>query len=224
MDVTPELLLRAYAAGLFPMAESAESPELYWFDPPLRGILPLDAFHVPRRLRRTVRRRPYRVRCDTDFAGVVAGCAEPTAERPKTWINDEILSLYSRLFDLGYAHSVECWRDDPAGGPSHLVGGLYGVALRGAFFGESMFSRATDASKIALVHLVALLRDGGFRLLDTQFMTEHLARFGGIEIPQADYKQRLDLALGVVGRFRPEREAAAVDALLAEAVGERRGD
>jgi len=216
MDVTPELLLRAYAAGLFPMAESADSRELFWFDPPLRGILPLEGFHVPRRLRRTVRRRPYRIAYDTDFEGVVAGCAEPTPDRPKTWINGEILGLYSRLFALGYAHSVECWSDEPEDGGPRLVGGLYGVALRGAFFGERMFIRATDASKIALVHLVALLRDGGFRLLDTQFMTDHLARFGGVEIPQADYKDRLDDALGVVGRFRPERDAEAVAALLGD--------
>ena len=195
IELSPELLLRAYAAGLFPMAESAEDPDLFWIDPDPRGVLPLDRFHLPRRLRRTLRSGQFEVRIDSAFEAVMRGCAEPTEMRPKTWINDEILRLYGALFDQGYAHSVEAWRE---GG---LVGGLYGVALRGVFFGESMFSRSTDASKVALVHLVARLVKGGFRLLDTQFVTDHLRRFGAVEIPRADYHRQLERALGVDAYF-----------------------
>jgi leucyl/phenylalanyl-tRNA---protein transferase len=195
IELSPELLLRAYAAGLFPMAESAEDPDLFWIDPDPRGVLPLDRFHVPRRLRRTLRSGQYEIRVDTAFEAVMRGCAEPTEIRPKTWINDEILRLYGALYEQGYAHSVEAWR------AGELVGGLYGVALRGVFFGESMFSRATDASKVALVHLVARLRKGGFRLLDTQFVTDHLRRFGAVEIPRADYHRQLERALGVEAYF-----------------------
>ncbi|NBC32513.1 MAG: leucyl/phenylalanyl-tRNA--protein transferase, partial [Alphaproteobacteria bacterium] len=184
-EITPELLLRAYACGFFPMADSAESDELYWYDPPWRGVIPLDRFHVPRKLRRVVRQGRFEVRYDSAFPAVLEACAEPTEERPKTWINDGIRRLYGALADTGYAHSVECWTE------GQLLGGLYGVSLRGAFFGESMFSRAADASKVALVHLVAQLRAGGFVLLDTQFMTDHLRQFGGLEISQAAYKQRL---------------------------------
>ncbi|HTZ80824.1 MAG TPA: leucyl/phenylalanyl-tRNA--protein transferase [Stellaceae bacterium] len=192
--LTPELLLRAYAAGLFPMAESAEDPELFWVDPDPRGVLPLDGFHLPRRLKRTLRSGAYEVRVDTAFEAVMRGCAEPTAIRPKTWINDEILRLYGALFDRGLAHSIEAWTE------GELMGGLYGVALGGAFFGECMFSRGRDASKVALVHLVARLIAGGFRLLDTQFVTEHLERFGATAISRAEYHRRLELALAV----RPE--------------------
>ena len=195
IELSPELLLRAYAAGLFPMAESAEDPDLFWIDPDPRGVLPLDRFHLPRRLRRTLRAGPYEIRVDTAFEAVMRGCAEPTEIRPKTWINDEILRLYGALYDQGYAHSVEAWRE------GELVGGLYGVALRGVFFGESMFSRATDASKVALVHLVARLVKGGFRLLDTQFVTEHLRRFGAVEISRADYHRQLERALGIEAYF-----------------------
>jgi leucyl/phenylalanyl-tRNA---protein transferase len=195
IELSPELLLRAYAAGLFPMAESAEDPDLFWIDPDPRGVLPLDRFHVPRRLRRTLRSAQFDIRVDTAFEAVMRGCAEPTEVRPKTWINDEILRLYGALFEQGYAHSVEAWRE------GELVGGLYGVALRGVFFGESMFSRATDASKVALVHLVARLLKGGFRLLDTQFVTDHLRRFGAVEIPRADYHRQLERALGVEAYF-----------------------
>ena len=195
IELSPELLLRAYAAGLFPMAESAEDPDLFWIDPDPRGVLPLDQFHLPRRLRRTLRSSQFEIRIDTAFDAVMRGCAEPTEMRPKTWINDEILRLYSALYEQGFAHSVEAWRE------GKLVGGLYGVALRGVFFGESMFSRATDASKVALVHLVARLVKGGFRLLDTQFVTEHLRRFGAIEIPRADYHRQLERALGVEAYF-----------------------
>jgi len=193
--LTPELLLRAYAAGLFPMAESAEDPELFWVDPDPRGVLPLDGFHLPRRLKRTLRSGAYEVRVDTAFEAVMRGCAEPTAIRPKTWINDEILRLYGALFDRGLAHSIEAWTE------GELMGGLYGVALGGAFFGESMFSRGRDASKVALVHLVARLIAGGFRLLDTQFVTEHLERFGATAISRAEYHRRLELALAVRSEF-----------------------
>jgi len=187
--LTPELLLRAYAAGIFPMAETADDPEVFWVDPEQRGILPLDGFHLPRRLARTLRRDVFEVRCDAAFETVVRGCAEPTPARPKTWINEEIVRLYAALHRLGFAHSVETWR----GG--ELVGGLYGVALGAAFFGESMYSRVTDASKVALAQLVARLRLGGFRLLDTQFVTDHLQQFGAVEISRAQYHHRLTAAI-----------------------------
>jgi leucyl/phenylalanyl-tRNA---protein transferase len=189
LRLTPDVLLAAYAAGVFPMAESADDPDLFWVDPRRRGILPLDAFHVGRRLRRVVRRRIFKIRCDSAFEEVILGCAEATEKRPNTWINDEIVRLYAALRARGAAHSVECWRG------RLLVGGLYGVSLGAAFFGESMFSRETDASKVALVHLVARLRLGGYRLLDTQFLTPHLAQFGGIEISRARYRRLLAEAL-----------------------------
>jgi leucyl/phenylalanyl-tRNA--protein transferase len=195
VQLTPELLLNAYAAGIFPMAEARDDPELYWIDPERRGILPLDAFHVPRSLRRTLRRDPFEIRVDSAFRTVVAHCAEATPDRPESWINDEIQAVYGALFDSGYAHSVECWQNDG------LAGGLYGVAIGGAFFGESMFSRVVDASKVALVHLVARMTFGGYRLLDTQFVTAHLARFGAIEIPREDYRKRLRHALRAPARF-----------------------
>lgn len=213
MRVTPDLLLHAYAAGLFPMAESAEAGELHWFDPAMRGILPLEAFHVPRRLKRTLRRAPFTVRADTAFRRVMECCAEPAPDRPSTWINRDILDLYTALYTRGFAHSVECWLAD-ADGTESLVGGLYGVALGGAFFGESMFSRVTDASKVALCHLAGLLIDGGYTLLDTQFTTEHLSQFGGIEIPRRDYKTRLERALEVDAAFDPKRVRTAVAHLM----------
>jgi leucyl/phenylalanyl-tRNA--protein transferase len=193
--LTPQLLLRAYSIGVFPMAEGRDREEVYWVDPKRRGVLPLDDFHVPRRLRRTVRQQLFEIRCDSAFGEVVAGCAEAAPDRPDTWINREILSLSHELFEMGFAHSVECWR----GG--QLVGGLYGVAIGGAFFGESMFSRERDASKVALVHLVLRLRLGGFLLLDTQFVTRHLERFGAIEIPRSAYRQQLKAALSAPARF-----------------------
>jgi leucyl/phenylalanyl-tRNA--protein transferase len=193
--LSPEILLQAYAAGIFPMAETADDPELFWVDPTRRGILPLDGFHVPRRLARLVRQDRFVVRCDTDFKAVMQGCAESNEKRPNTWINPEILRLYGALFARGAAHSVECWLD------GDLVGGLYGVSLGAAFFGESMFSRVTDASKIALVHLAARLQLGGFRLLDTQFLTPHLAQFGGVEISRAVYHRLLAEALRYRGVF-----------------------
>jgi leucyl/phenylalanyl-tRNA--protein transferase len=192
--LTPDILIEAYAAGIFPMAESADDPELFWVDPNRRGILPLDAFHVPRRLQRVLRRGRFAVRADNAFASVIRGCAQASETRPGTWINDEIVRLYTALFERGAAHSVECWQE------GELVGGLYGVSLGAAFFGESMFSRVSDASKVALAHLVARLRRGGYRLLDTQFLTPHLAQFGAIEISRARYHRLLAEAL----RYRAE--------------------
>ncbi len=189
VNLTPELMLRAYSVGIFPMAQSAEDERLAWFDPDPRGILPLDGFHVSRRLARTVRTTDFKVTADTDFAGVIDGCAGGGWQRPSTWINTSIRALCLELHRMGHAHSIEVRRGD------ELVGGLYGVALRGAFFGESMFSTARDASKIALVHLVARLMRGGFTLLDTQFATDHLAQFGATEIPRAEYRRRLTQAL-----------------------------
>ena len=195
--LTPQLLLGAYAGGIFPMAESRDDRSLFWIDPDSRGILPLEDFHIPRRLLRTLRRGGFEVHCNRDFSGVVRGCREETDGRPETWINGEIERLYTALHDMGFAHSVECWVDDV------LVGGLYGVSLGGAFFGESMFSRHRDASKIALCHLVVRLSLGGYRLLDTQFVTDHLRRFGVREIPRANYKAMLAEAVHVDARFQP---------------------
>jgi leucyl/phenylalanyl-tRNA---protein transferase len=188
IDITPEILLKAYAAGIFPMAEDAEDPTLFWVEPRERGIIPLDSFHIPKRLARTVRSDIYEVLVDRDFDAVVAGCAEPGFDREKTWISGRIRQLYGDLFDAGHCHTVEVYAD------GRLVGGLYGVRLGGAFFGESMFHRERDASKVALVHLVARLRRGGFSLLDTQFVTEHLAQFGAIEVPRREYKTMLRAA------------------------------
>lgn len=196
--LTPQLLLGAYASGIFPMAESRHDPDLYWIDPDVRGIIPLEKFHIPRRLRKTLRTSPFEIRCNSDFIGTVRGCAEPQGDRPETWINDEIERLYNTLHEMGFAHSVECWHD------GSLVGGLYGVSLSGAFFGESMFSRERDASKIALCHLAARLRKAGFALLDSQFVTDHLTQFGAEEIDRTDYKQRLASALKIDADFQPE--------------------
>lgn len=193
--LTADLLLRAYAVGMFPMAESADDPGLYWIEPEWRGVLPLAHFHVSRRLARTVRQDRFRVTVDQDFASVIDGCAGPAPGREKTWINDTIRRLYGELFARGHCHTVECWRE------GRLIGGLYGVAIGGAFFGESMFSRQTDASKVALVHLVGRLRAGGFTLLDTQFITEHLAQFGCVEIPKQIYARRLTAAIQLEANF-----------------------
>jgi leucyl/phenylalanyl-tRNA--protein transferase len=187
--ITPEILLRAYSAGLFPMAESADDPDIYWVQPEVRGVIPLDGFHVSKSLAKTVRRNPFEIRLNSAFAEVMAGCAEATEGRPTTWINPIILSLYTDLHRMGYAHSVEAWQGDA------LVGGLYGVSLGSAFFGESMFSRRTDASKICLVHLVEQLRKRHFTLLDTQFTTEHLKSFGAIDVPRRDYEKLLARAM-----------------------------
>ena len=188
-EITPQILLRAYACGIFPMAEDADDPSLFWIEPDMRGILPLDAFHVSRRLQRTMRSTPFAIRVDTDFKGVMAGCAEAAPDRPSTWINGQIRELYQHLFEMGYCHSVEVWDGEM------LVGGLYGVSLGTAFFGESMFSRARDASKMALVHLVERMRAGGYTLLDTQFITDHLKQFGAVEVPKSRYQLMLNDAM-----------------------------
>jgi leucyl/phenylalanyl-tRNA--protein transferase len=187
--LTPEVLLKAYACGIFPMAESADDPTLYWIEPEHRGVLPLDRFHVPRRLGRTVRRDRFTVTCDRDFDAVIDGCAESKTGRPRTWINERIRRLYRGLYERGHCHTVEVYD----GG--QLVGGLYGVNLGAAFFGESMFHRTRDASKIALVHLVARLKRGGFELLDCQFVTDHLKAFGAVAVSRRHYHKILAAAL-----------------------------
>src|SRR4051812_44655265 len=188
-EITPEVLLRAYACGIFPMAESADDPTLFWVEPEMRGVIPLDGFRVSSRLARTVRSDIFDVAVDTSFKAVIAGCAAPQPGRHDTWINKRIRDLYIGLHELGHAHSVEVWQDDD------LVGGLYGVSLGRAFFGESMFHQARDASKVALVHLVARLIAGGFELLDTQYVTEHLRSFGATEISRRRYTVLLDRAI-----------------------------
>lgn len=188
-DITVDILLRAYSAGLFPMADSADDPELFWVEPEIRGIIPLDDFHVSKSLAKAMRKKPFDIRFNTAFEAVMAGCAAEAADRPSTWINATIRRLYTELHQIGHAHSVEAWEGD------ELVGGLYGVSLGAAFFGESMFSRRTNASKICLVHLVERLNAKGFVLLDTQFTTEHLKTFGAIDVPKLDYARMLDLAV-----------------------------
>jgi leucyl/phenylalanyl-tRNA--protein transferase len=206
--ITADLLLSAYAAGVFPMAESREDPTIHWIDPRQRGIFPMpeapvpqsssqhrpdQGFHISRSLRRSLLHGGFHASADRDFTGVVTGCAE----RPQTWINAEIFELYQQLHRMGHAHSIEIWRED------RLVGGLYGVTLGAAFFGESMFSRVTDASKVALAHTMHRLRAGGFILFDTQFLTAHLASLGAIEIPRQDYRRRLAKALSIKAHFNP---------------------
>ena len=194
--ITPEVLLRAYACGIFPMAESADDPTLFWVEPEMRGVIPLNGFHVSSRLARTVRSDAFTVTVDTAFKAIIAGCAAPQPGRDDTWINGRIRDLYIGLHELGHGHSVEVWEND------ELVGGLYGVSLRRAFFGESMFHRARDASKVALVHLVARLMTGGFALLDAQYVTEHLRSFGAVEIPRRRYRALLDKAIKGEADFR----------------------
>ena len=206
VEVTTDLVLRAYRHGLFPMAEGRAGDKLFWLDPIKRGVLPLDGFHLSRRLLRTVLSDSFIVTADRNFAGTIAGCATPLPDRTDTWINPQIERLFTELFRMGHAHSVEAWQ----GGT--LVGGLYGVALGGAFFGESMFSFARDASKVALVHLVARLRLGGFRLLDTQFVTAHLAQFGAAEIPREIYKQHLAEAVDHPAVWLADPGAATLEA------------
>jgi leucyl/phenylalanyl-tRNA---protein transferase len=200
IEITPEVLLKAYACGIFPMAESADDPALYWIEPEKRGVIPLDRFHMPGRLARTVRSDRFTLTVDRDFEGVLEGCAEPRPGRPRTWINTRIRVLYRKLYERRHCHSLEVYESE------NLVGGLYGVTLGRAFFGESMFHRARDASKVALVHLVARLKAGGFRLLDTQFVTDHLRTFGAIEVPRRQDHKLLEAALAGEGDF------AALDA------------
>lgn len=211
--ITPQVLLRAYAAGIFPMAESAEDSALYWVEPEERGIIPLDGLVISRSLRKRVRHADFEVTVDRDFPAVIAACAEKTPERRSTWINSRIVALYTQLHRLGCCHSVECWRD------GQLAGGLYGVRIGGVFFGESMFSRATDASKVALVHLVARLNCGGFRLLDAQFINPHLERLGAISIPRAAYQEQMEPLLGLEADFAAFRGDRDPDAVLRWAAG-----
>lgn len=212
VEITPEVLLKAYACGIFPMAESADDPGLFWIEPEQRGVVPLDDFVVSARLARTVRSDMFEIRIDHAFEAVLDGCAAPAAGRMKTWINGRIRRLYCDLHERGHCHSVEAWRD------GELVGGLYGVRLGAAFFGESMFHTARDASKVALVHLAARLRRGGFRLLDTQFVTDHLRRFGAIETPRRDYHRMLEAAVAAEADFFswPQGRAASGAEALAE--------
>jgi leucyl/phenylalanyl-tRNA---protein transferase len=188
-SITPQVLLRAYAAGVFPMAESADDPALYWVEPEERGVIPLAGFHISRSLKKRVKQQPFDVRIDTAFHEVIAQCAAHSDSRQETWINKRIVTLYSQLHKMGCAHSVESWLN------GELVGGLYGIRIGAAFFGESMFSRNTDASKVALVHLVARLKFGGFTLLDAQFVNPHLLQFGTQAVAKADYHKLLEPAL-----------------------------
>ena len=193
IEVTPELIVRAYRAGIFPMAEDAEDEDLFWVSPEMRGIMPLDGFHASKSLRKAMRKSGWTVKVDTDWHGIIEGCATVGEDRDNTWINQTIRAVYGALFERGVAHTVEVWDGD------ELVGGLYGLAIGGAFFGESMFHRRTDASKMAMAHLVERLKVGGFVLLDTQFITPHLESLGGVEIPRAEYEDRLGQALGLTG-------------------------
>jgi leucyl/phenylalanyl-tRNA--protein transferase len=196
VELTPELILRAYQSGIFPMAEDADAKDLFWVSPEMRGVIPLETAHISHSLRKTLKTHPYDVRVDTDFAATIHGCATYGTERDSTWINAEIRRLYGALFDRGFVHTVEIWDG------AMMVGGLYGVSIGAAFFGESMFHRKTDCSKIAMAHLIARLKAGGYHLLDTQFVTDHLKTFGGIEIPREDYELRLADALAHESNWR----------------------
>lgn len=193
--LTPELLMEAYRQGLFPMAYNSGSPYIHWICPEMRGQLSITDIHIPRRLLETVKKAPFEICINADFEAVLRGCAEPTPKRPETWINASIFKVFCDLHERGHAHSVECWEDDK------LVGGIYGLAIGGAFFGESMFSRMRDASKIALLHMVARLWKGGFTLLDTQFVNEHIKQFGAYELPHDEYKKYLEDAVKAEGDF-----------------------
>jgi leucyl/phenylalanyl-tRNA--protein transferase len=215
IEITPEVLLKAYACGIFPMAESADDPALYWIEPEQRGIIPLQGFHVSSRMARTVRTTPLAVWVDRDFDAVIEGCATPQPDRDKTWINARIRNIYRALYDLGHCHTVEVYNGDD------LVGGLYGVSLGRAFFGESMFHRVRDASKIALVHLIARLRAGGYRLCDTQYVTEHLKTFGAVDVPKKRYHRLLEEALAGEADFAalPTHRALTGAEALAQLAG-----
>ena len=206
--LTPQIVLDAYSKGLFPMAENRRDKQLFWIDPEVRGILPLDNFHIPRSLKKKIRNNPFEVRFDHNFAAVIRACAQQKPKRRETWINDEIIELYTKLFCMRHAHSVECWQEEK------LVGGLYGISIGGAFFGESMFSSERDSSKIALVHLVARLNLAGFTLLDTQFITDHLKQFGAIEISRVEYHKILNSALNLNVGFHLEVSLDAEEGVL----------
>jgi leucyl/phenylalanyl-tRNA--protein transferase len=209
IEITPQVLLKAYACGIFPMAESADDPALYWIEPQSRGILPLDAVHVPKRLARTIRAGVFEIRVDSDFRGVIDGCAASRPGRRSTWINSRIRDLYGALFRQGHCHTIEAWRD------GQLVGGLYGAALGQAFFGESMFSTERDASKVTLVYLAARLVHGGFTLLDTQFVTDHLRQFGTKELDKLEFHAALDQAVKGQAEFGALPQDTPPDAILA---------
>ena len=212
VELTPDLALRAYAAGIFPMAEGRGELDVFWVDPDMRGLIPLNDFHVPKRLKKIVRQGIFEIRYDTAFELVIRACAEKREDNGDTWINEKIINLYLELYQLDHAHSVECWRN------GRLVGGLYGISLGAAFFGESMFSRETNASKVALVYLIARMHMGGYRLLDTQFVTDHLKQFGAIEITRQNYRALLDDALSNDAIFyrevSPEKEEGILSAIL----------
>ena len=195
LKLTPDVILQAYSKGIFPMAESRNQSKLFWIDPDIRGIFPLNGLHISRSLKKAVRQRRFEIRYNTDFKKIIKSCASTNQNRKETWINDEIIRLYTELHNIGHAHSVECWNEN------RLMGGLYGISIRSAFFGESMFSYKTDASKIALVHLVARLNEDGFTLLDAQFLTNHLKSLGAIEISRNDYLKKLDHALKKDAKF-----------------------
>ena len=206
--ISPDTILHAYASGVFPMAEDRESDELFWVNPKSRGIIPLDRFHLSKRLAKSIRQGAFRITCDKAFTDVMQACAAPAGDRGRTWINKRIITIYSELHALGHAHSIECWQEEK------LVGGLYGVSIGAAFFGESMFHTETDASKVALAALVARLKAGGYKLLDIQFITEHLKQFGAIEIPRADYLTRLARSIELKADFYSLAEDTSADALL----------
>ena len=210
IKLTPNIILQAYSAGIFPMAKSRHDKELFWVDPERRGIIPLDGLHVSRSLRKKLRTNKFKISYNQDFNGVIMRCAEQSKGRSETWINDEIISLYAELFKQGFVQTVECRIDQ------ELVGGLYGISLKGAFFGESMFSRETDASKIALIHLVARLNEDGFSLLDTQFTTDHLISLGAIEVSRNDYLAQLNKALLVESRFNAKGSETSHEAFVSQ--------
>lgn len=213
--ITPDLLLRAYEAGIFPMAENADDPGLYWIEPKERGVIPLDGFHLPRSLAKTIRSRRFRIEIDRDFDAIIAGCAGEGSDRGTTWINARIRSLYGALFDQGHVHTVEVYEG------AKLAGGLYGVSLGGAFFGESMFHAVRDASKVGLAYLIARLKIGGYTLLDTQFVTPHLAQFGAIAIKRSRYRQMLAEAMASEGDFYALSEDEPPEAILAVLADQR---
>lgn len=205
LEVTPDLLIAAYRQGAFPMGRGRDDPDLVWLSPLRRGVIPLDGLHVGRSLRKVLRRRPFEITADRDFAGVLTACAAPAPGREDTWITPQIAGLYTHLYRRGFGHSIECWADGA------LAGGLYGLAIGAAFFGESMFSYRTEASKVALVHLVARLRAGGFTLLDTQFTTDHLRGMGAVEIPRPAYLKALATAVDTPADFFPPDDAIAAE-------------
>ena len=209
-QLSPQLLLRAYSMGIFPMAESQDDPTVFWVDPEIRGIIPLETFHVSKSLRKKIRSGTFEITCDTAFERVMRCCAENSETRAETWINDDIIHAYTELHEYGFAHSLETWQD------GELVGGLYGVSMGAAFFGESMFSRKADASKVALVHLVARMKRGGYQLLDTQFVTDHLKRFGAVEIPARQYLELLEVALQQKAEFSAVLPADELNVRLEE--------